>query len=432
MSNCIGNTFAKHGGKARFGDAVGPEVHPTHVVVVDDGKPHGGGEPWNKPVSKPQSDGTAFQYYQHGVIYSSKPGNCHAVSGPIFEKWKGTDLGWPLGDEIDGGTAVYQQFPGGVIVCYKGSDFLGLHVAPNCHVLLGPIADRWILLGGHKSVIGFPVTDEQVTPDGIGRYNHFHNGSIYWKPTTGAHEVHGLVRAFWSSQGWERSSLYGYPISEETVALSSGNRFSDFEDGMIIWIPPDKEAVDAAPLSLTVGGIALPLTSDAVLQRLSDALTNIVNNLPPDPNNHILGGTMTSAPVFRSGLVTDYACVTTPPAWTGSVHNRRYMISCDFDVKLSVVPDIHVHLDADIEIFFNKSVGSKGAVLARIFEFWRTVQLPFVTSVFESAQQAGNVLDAKIKGIPPILLHDFSNDPGHILSVKTMRDGTLNIYASFP
>ena len=47
---------------------------------------------------------------------------------------------------------------------------------------------------GLSDQLGYPTTNEQTTTDGIGRYNHFQKGSIYWSPTTGAHEVFGLIR----------------------------------------------------------------------------------------------------------------------------------------------------------------------------------------------------------------------------------------------
>ena len=38
-------------------------------------------------------------------------------------------------------------------------------------------------LGGVKGFLGYPLTDETVTPDGVGRFNGFQGGSIYWTPT---------------------------------------------------------------------------------------------------------------------------------------------------------------------------------------------------------------------------------------------------------
>jgi hypothetical protein len=93
---------------------------------------------------------------------------------------------------------------------------------------------EWNGVGLASGFLGYPVTDETVTPDGIGRYNHFQHGSIYWSPTTGAHEVHGAIRAAWAALGWEKSSL-GYPVSDETDDPDGNGLVSVFEHGAIHW-----------------------------------------------------------------------------------------------------------------------------------------------------------------------------------------------------
>ena len=91
-------------------------------------------------------------------------------------------------------------------------------------------------LGWERSFLGYPLTNEYETPDGIGRYNHFQAGSIYWTPRTGAHEVHGAIRGLWSQLGWERSFL-GYPISDELTSADGATRFSLFETGRSSGVP---------------------------------------------------------------------------------------------------------------------------------------------------------------------------------------------------
>jgi hypothetical protein len=76
------------------------------------------------------------------------------------------------------------------------------------------------------------VTDETGTPDRIGAYNHFQGGSVYSTPSTGAHEVHGSIRARWAASGWERGPL-GYPITDE-YSVNAG-RQSDFQRGFLRW-----------------------------------------------------------------------------------------------------------------------------------------------------------------------------------------------------
>ncbi len=97
--------------------------------------------------------------------------------------------------------------------------------------MYGAIRGLWSRLGWEHSFLGYPLTDELTTPDGIGRYNHFQGGSIYWSPSTGAHCVYGAIRDKWAALGWERSWL-GYPTSDEQP-FSENGRVSTFERGAI-------------------------------------------------------------------------------------------------------------------------------------------------------------------------------------------------------
>ncbi len=99
-------------------------------------------------------------------------------------------------------------------------------------VVGGAIGAKYAALGGTQSFLGRCLTNELTTPDGVGRFNHFEHGSIYWTPATGAHEVHGIIRAKWESMGWERSVLR-YPITDE--GEEAGWRVSRFEGGAIYW-----------------------------------------------------------------------------------------------------------------------------------------------------------------------------------------------------
>jgi hypothetical protein len=99
----------------------------------------------------------------------------------------------------------------------------------------GAILGKYLDLGADGGLLGYPTTDELTTPDGLGRYNHFERGSIYWTYRTGAHEVHGAIRDKWASLGWERSWL-GFPTSNEMPFAQDG-RVSLFENGAIYWWP---------------------------------------------------------------------------------------------------------------------------------------------------------------------------------------------------
>lgn len=105
----------------------------------------------------------------------------------------------------------------------------------------GDILKRYLAYGGPEGGLGYPITDETGCPDGIGRYNHFERGSIYWSPTTGAHIVYGAIRDRWAAMGWEKSYL-GYPLSDEQP-FDEGGRATQFQGGQIYWWP-DTGAID--------------------------------------------------------------------------------------------------------------------------------------------------------------------------------------------
>ncbi len=80
--------------------------------------------------------------------------------------WLGAPVGEPTVIQKD--FAVYQHFQNGAI--YWGGSETG------AHTVCGAIRDKWVSLGGENSFLGYPLTDETATPDGIGRYNHFQSG----------------------------------------------------------------------------------------------------------------------------------------------------------------------------------------------------------------------------------------------------------------
>jgi uncharacterized protein with LGFP repeats len=110
------------------------------------------------------------------------------------------------------------------------------HPATGAHEVHGAIQGRWETLGSTRSVLGYPTSDEiDAAPGTGGRVNHFQFGSIYWRPATGAHEVHGAILSKYMSLGAETSSL-GFPITSETPD-GNGGRYNRFEKGSIVWTP---------------------------------------------------------------------------------------------------------------------------------------------------------------------------------------------------
>ena len=97
------------------------------------------------------------------------------------------------------------------------------------------ISDKYKQLGGAAGFLGQSSTSETTTPDGVGKFQHFKGGSIYWHPSTGAWSVRGSIFARWAFLEYERGPL-GYPIADE-AAHGVGGRISKFQRGIITWSP---------------------------------------------------------------------------------------------------------------------------------------------------------------------------------------------------
>ncbi|WP_296704361.1 hypothetical protein [Algoriphagus sp.] len=174
----------------------------------------------------------SYQHYVNGSIYYHPSTGAHEVHGLIRARWSSLGwersfLGYPKTDETKtpDGIGRYNHFQGGSIYWSPSTGAWEVH---------GAIRSKYSSLGWERSFLGYPLTNENTCPDGVGRYNHFQGGSIYWSPSTGAHEVHGAIRSHWASLGWERSFL-GYPTSDELVVFGGAGRISHFQHGSIYW-----------------------------------------------------------------------------------------------------------------------------------------------------------------------------------------------------
>lgn len=172
-------------------------------------------------------------YFKFGCIcYNSQMHDAFEIHGDIYRKWLelgGLQWGVPSTDELttSRGDGRFNFFNNGSA---------SIHWTPRtgAHAVWGDILKKWAQLNWENGPMGYPVTDETATPDGIGRFNHFENGgSIYWTPDTGANAVWGDIRKHWKSLGWERSYL-GYPTSDE-VDFPEGGQANTFQNGGIYW-----------------------------------------------------------------------------------------------------------------------------------------------------------------------------------------------------
>jgi LGFP repeat/PAN domain len=206
------------------------------------------------------------------IVYGAKsgatPAGCYTVD-QVYENFTGAN--GILGNSTSApsttpdGVGRFQNYQFGYI--YWSPSTCGFEVS-------GAIGGEWGALGFLAGPLGYPTTDETATPDGIGRYNHFQYGSIYWTARTGAHEVHGAIHARWGSLGWESGAL-GYPVSDETDEIDGSGRFSLFEHGAIHWRRTDG--------SITVQSDPTILLAPAMGN--TDRPGQDINNFnPPEPN----------------------------------------------------------------------------------------------------------------------------------------------------
>ncbi|HEY7131410.1 MAG TPA: hypothetical protein VH440_04110, partial [Candidatus Limnocylindrales bacterium] len=154
-----------------------------------------------------------------------------------------------------------------------GIDVSGIVLSQNAtHEVHGAIRDRYDALGDEGSILGYPTTDETGTSDGVGRFNHFEAGSIYWTPATGAHEVHGLIRDLWAGGGWERGPL-GYPLTDELIPdRRIGNVHPEHRRKPIVDVPFDLVKLPESAVTTGVDPSVVNTSPETMVARRIDAL----------------------------------------------------------------------------------------------------------------------------------------------------------------
>ncbi|QXG77890.1 N-acetylmuramoyl-L-alanine amidase [Modestobacter sp. L9-4] len=236
---------------------------------------------------QPAGDGVgAFSSFAGGVLYWSPVTGAHAVTGVLAQQWQarggvGSRLGYPTAE-------VRALAGGGEQAAFQGGQLFRAPGAVTAAEVRGAIGASWAAQGGPASLLGWPVTDEQPSPDGagvsqtyergvgywspatgvtqvlgaiedhwtalgglagpgapiggeealpdgVGRRSVFTSGTaVYWSPASGAWSVRGAVRAAWDAQGGERG-LLGYPTSDETPLPSGRGVRSTFQRGDVYW-----------------------------------------------------------------------------------------------------------------------------------------------------------------------------------------------------
>jgi hypothetical protein len=262
----------------------------------------------------------------------------------------------------------------------------------------GEIAAKYANLGEQNSALGYPVTDETGTPDGIGRYNHFERGSIYWKPSIGPHALWGAVRDAWASKGWERNADLGYPITDLFSAGPGGaDQMVSFENGVVY-------KVSSNPNAEILIGTVFGYDADKVKSTIQDMVNKQLGS-----NGYVESVDPISVSDYsRDGL--DY------------VRNRHFSITLHNHYNTPwPLPDGWGTLTLNIEIFLNRGASEVDFYLLN----WSETTTDYAPGVAGSINDKINAALNQLGGA-----QKMQSVPSLVNEVKPMLDGSLNVYIS--
>lgn len=142
------------------------------------------GYPTTEPYSVPRPGGMA-QTFQNGVIVQTNNKQMAVLTGAVGQKYfkvggYTSSLGFPAGPEkektalVRGGAS--QSFEKGSIIWSPTN---------SAFVMQGGIRDAWVKNGAQNGYLGYPITDEVKTKEGVA-YQFFKGGTIRWTAATGA------------------------------------------------------------------------------------------------------------------------------------------------------------------------------------------------------------------------------------------------------
>lgn len=203
-----------------------------------------------------------------GLSKEDRGSDCAPV-GAIAEATKGGQFGTCLNNEYDiaGGRGKVEDFSAGR--AFWSSE-------TGAHVLIGRISAKYSEMSAAESWLGFPKTNEEKTPDGVGRFVHFENGSIYWTPSTGAQPVPKDVFDAWATEGYE-TGILGYPVAEPK--MQGENLIQQFQGGYIVRNAAQKDG-DTPKVFIVKGEIAKRYTDIKTLDSQLGAPTSNEIRIP--------------------------------------------------------------------------------------------------------------------------------------------------------
>ncbi|UNN05308.1 hypothetical protein [Rhodococcus opacus] len=187
------------------------------------------GFPTTNELTNPDGHGKR-SVFVNGPIYWSAASGAHPVVNHFFAAWQRNGwetgpLGYPTTDEIvnPDNFGRRQEFQNTAAIYWNVNE---------AYAVRGAIRDKWNTVNAERpgSLLGYPISDEKVLPDGQGRMNRFERGVLYWHPSFGAHPVSGIILSEWTETGFE-TGQYGYPTSDERAA--NPGRIQDFQRGQL-------------------------------------------------------------------------------------------------------------------------------------------------------------------------------------------------------
>jgi hypothetical protein len=306
------------------------------------------------------------------------------------------------------------------------------------------IFTKWLRLGG-VDYLGRPADDNfqplpapsspsdpppsRITQDGVGKFIHYENGSIFWKPSVGQHAVYGVIRKFWADHGWERNPELGYPISDDSPVGTSSKRFSDFENGVVMWFPGSPEAIKHEPLTQgDFASFSVDHIPGLLAKNVKPNLVPVVVPLPelsPYFPGFTLKSNVSDPALAPPGEVPlqDYSF----DGWV--VHNRNYHLKFSGSAVASNGDDIYMALltvlDVELEVGHDPDLG----MLANLRSGSIKTDVSPRAAALITADQVNELIKVKLATVIGEGIILFQNPQAtNVLSIKVMPNGDLNVY----
>lgn len=192
------------------------------------------GDPIQDYFSLPASASAA--YFEKGMIVDRGGNRTYVVHGYIYAQYRNLRdvngfLGLPTSDQAPSAA-------GGQVCTFDGGHIYW-HSRHGAFEVHGAILGRYLALGGPGSFVGYPTSNELPVlknRNEIGRLSRFTGAVIYWSGATGAWEVHGDIRAKYENELNGPTGVLGFPKSNETVSPRNTCRYNDFANGILMWM----------------------------------------------------------------------------------------------------------------------------------------------------------------------------------------------------